>query len=417
MEDELDEHLLAALQMQNEDTESMHADENLLAAQRMRFSEELAAEPERVDVTFPLPPPSHWTLPPVASTSQERSLQPARSEPLVGLRDAREQETEARRRLYKLKREMTMAKSESALRSSHERRRALAPSPEADRSKAPVMMDAPRASDEAVREVAALLHVRMRQIGSESAGGERKHDSWFKLFKHMDDDGSGKVAYVEFEGLVRQELLLTPKELPEPALKAVWVALDNDGSGSITVGEFGAFMRKGKGNEPSPLTWRAKVEAQKRASGDSVRAARRKQKGSSLLQEAAQAGLRASEPEVCMLSELMHASLREKFLAPSERSWFKLYKTVEAETLTLNPTPNPANPCPDPNPNPNPYQVEADGSGPASGVVTYEEFCRMVEQESYPTSNSNSNPNPDLAPHPNTLTLTLSLIPHPKPDP
>ena len=244
MEDELDEHLLAALQMQN-DAESMHADEHLLAAQRMRFSEELAAEPERVDVTFPLPPPSHWTLPPVASTSHERSLQSARSEPLGGLRDAREQETEARRRLYKLKREMTMAKSESALRSSHERRRASAPSPEAGRLKAPVMVDAPRAGAEAVRELAALMTIRMRQIGSESAGGERKHDSWFKLFKHMDDDGSGKVAYAEFEGLVRQELLLTPKELPEPALKAVWVALDNDGSGSISVGEFGAFMRKG----------------------------------------------------------------------------------------------------------------------------------------------------------------------------
>ena len=102
------------------------------------------------------------------------------------------------------------------------------------------------------------MHMRMRQIGSESAGGERKHDSWFKLFKHMDDDGSGKVAYVEFEGLVRQELLLTPKELPEPALKAVWVALDNDCSGHISVGEFGAFMRKGepvqdKARRPSPL--------------------------------------------------------------------------------------------------------------------------------------------------------------------
>merc|ERR1719469_750923 len=108
----------------------------------------------------------------------------------------------------------------------------------------------PRASGEAVREVAVLLHVRMRQIGSESAGGERKeHDSWFKLFKHMDDDGSGKVAYLEFEGLVREELLLTTKELPEPALKAVWAALDDDNSGSISVGEFGAFMRKGKSNE------------------------------------------------------------------------------------------------------------------------------------------------------------------------
>ena len=211
----------------------------------MRFSEELAAEPERVDGTFPLPPPSHSTLPPVATTSPER-LQHARSEPLGSLRDAREQETEARRRLYRLKRELTLAKSESALRAVHERKRASTPSPEADRLKPPVLVDVPRASAEAVREVAALLTVRMRQMGSESAGGERRHDSWFKLFKHMDDDGSGKVAYVEFEGLVRHELQLTPKELPEAALKAVWVALDSDGSGHISVGEFGAFMRKGE---------------------------------------------------------------------------------------------------------------------------------------------------------------------------
>ena len=99
--------LHAALQVQI-DTEP-HADEDVLAAQRIRFSEELAAEPERMDATFPLPPPSHSTLPPVATTSPER-LQHARSEPLGSLRDAREQETEARRRLYRLKRELTLAK-------------------------------------------------------------------------------------------------------------------------------------------------------------------------------------------------------------------------------------------------------------------------------------------------------------------
>ena len=65
----------------------------------------------------------------------------------------------------------------------------------------------------------------------------------------------------------------------------------------------------------------------------------------------------------------MHASLREKFLEPSERSWFKLYKTVEA-----------------------------DGSGPASGVVTYEEFCRMVEQEPCPISNPRPHPKPSPKP-------------------
>ena len=81
-----------------------------------------------------------------------------------------------------------------------------------------------------------------------------------------------------------QLLLSSDREAHEMALLGVWLALDRDGSGHISVGEFGAFMRKGKSNEPAPLTWRAKVEAQKRASGDSVRAARRKAKSSSLLQ-------------------------------------------------------------------------------------------------------------------------------------
>ena len=119
-----------------------------------------------------------------------------------------------------------------------------------------------------VQRLSAAMHRRMRELQGEvrsprgemqgkmqSAEAERvttardhpgTHRSWFKLFRHMDDDGSGKVAYVEFEGLVRHELQLTPKELPEAALKAVWLALDRDGSGHISVGEFGAFMRKGE---------------------------------------------------------------------------------------------------------------------------------------------------------------------------
>ena len=45
--------------------------------------------------------------------------------------------------------------------------------------------------------------------------------------------------------MVREELLLGEKELPEKQLKRVWLALDDDGSGSLKVGEFGAFMSLG----------------------------------------------------------------------------------------------------------------------------------------------------------------------------
>jgi hypothetical protein len=61
----------------------------------------------------------------------------------------------------------------------------------------------------------------------------------------MDDDGSGLISYKEFAGMVREELLLSHKELPEKVLKKVWLALDDDGSGRLKVGEFGQFMNLG----------------------------------------------------------------------------------------------------------------------------------------------------------------------------
>ena len=81
--------------------------------------------------------------------------------------------------------------------------------------------------------------------------------SWFKLFRHMDDDDSGRITYAELAGLVREELKLSPRELPEVSLKAVWAALDRDGSGFLNAGEFGAFMRRGEregaeGEKPPP---------------------------------------------------------------------------------------------------------------------------------------------------------------------
>ena len=67
----------------------------------------------------------------------------------------------------------------------------------------------------------------------------------FKLFRHMDDDKSGKITYREFSGLCREELKMTKADTPDLELQGAWNALDDDDSGFITAGEFGPFMRSG----------------------------------------------------------------------------------------------------------------------------------------------------------------------------
>ena len=54
----------------------------------------------------------------------------------------------------------------------------------------------------------------MHELFSTVHNGIPSKVSWFRLFKHMDDDGSGLISFKEFEGMVREELLLGEKELP-----------------------------------------------------------------------------------------------------------------------------------------------------------------------------------------------------------
>ena len=64
--------------------------------------------------------------------------------------------------------------------------------------------------------------------------------SWFKLFKFMDSDGSGRVTYEEVRDMVRSEeggLRLGEDKLPDARLQSLWRALDDDASGYITVKE------------------------------------------------------------------------------------------------------------------------------------------------------------------------------------
>ena len=74
--------------------------------------------------------------------------------------------------------------------------------------------------------------------------------SWVKLYKHMDQAGTGRITYSEMVAMVRDELQFSPKELPSSVLRSVWAALDTASIGFIIVGDFGAFMRRGEGEGP-----------------------------------------------------------------------------------------------------------------------------------------------------------------------
>jgi Ca2+-binding EF-hand superfamily protein len=151
----------------------------------------------------------------------------------------------------------------------------------------------------------------------------------------MDDDGSGKISYIELAGMVREELALGLEELPEATIKKVWLALDKDGSGWMTAGEFGAFMRKGQhainSNRP---TWRQKAEAAKRAEADALRARMDSINHQDIKREMKREKS-ATPEEVRALSQRLSTKLTELIPDRRERSWFKLFKHMDDDSSGL----------------------------------------------------------------------------------
>ncbi len=86
--------------------------------------------------------------------------------------------------------------------------------------------DEPRASEEELVDISILLNEAQRSIVP-----HWETPSWFKLFRHVDSDGSGLISYDEFAHMARVDLKLSEEQLSETKMKAVWLALDEDGSG------------------------------------------------------------------------------------------------------------------------------------------------------------------------------------------
>ena len=94
-------------------------------------------------------------------------------------------------------------------------------------------------------ETLAALATRFHQVLAQQVTDPSKR-SWIKLFKHMDENGTGTITFTELASMIRDELHLSPQELGEKALQEVWAALDDKKNGFITAGIFGQFMRRGE---------------------------------------------------------------------------------------------------------------------------------------------------------------------------
>ena len=157
---------------------------------------------------------------------------------LAFLSDARSREFELRKRLVYLNRLLDMRGAGAARELYKEKQRAAGIAARVEKDKifhrdvAASMVNEPRASQDDVTEISALLNVAQRKIVP-----AWESPSWFKLFKYIDTDGSGLIAYDEFAAMIRDVLRLSTRALPEPRLKALWLALDTDCSGHLSSGE------------------------------------------------------------------------------------------------------------------------------------------------------------------------------------
>ena len=176
------------------------------------------------------------------------------------------------------------------------------------------------ASEEEIAELSRRLNAQMRAME-----GDPLKRSWYKLFKFMDVDDSGQVTYSELEHMVRGELMqLGEASLPEEKLKRLWKALDDDGSGYVTTKEFGYFMKKGEA-ESQGETWKMRHLTARRKEKQAVDRKLNQEKD-------LMAGVQpAGEEEVASLSRRFNEEMMKLFDVPgaSSAAWFKLFSFMD----------------------------------------------------------------------------------------
>jgi Ca2+-binding EF-hand superfamily protein len=100
--------------------------------------------------------------------------------------------------------------------------------------------------DDEMDKLSSFLNLRMSELRT------MRHVGWFKFFKELDSDHSGRISYEELATGLREQLQLTEEILPEVKIQGMWKRLDDDASGFISAGEFIRFSKRGAHTTPAP---------------------------------------------------------------------------------------------------------------------------------------------------------------------
>ena len=179
----------------------------------------------------------HPKVPP----TQRHALDPAQEEAAAA-------ELEAKRRVFKLRKQLAEARTLQAsvrIEEKNYQRWRDVREETAQLKKGALgagsALDVPAATDEEVGKVSAAM---MFQLAKMEVDPSKR--AWYKLFKAMDENGDGHITFDELMVLIRKTVKLSEEDLSEKAVSAVWHSIDLDGNGWIDAGEFGRFFRLGE---------------------------------------------------------------------------------------------------------------------------------------------------------------------------
>lgn len=102
------------------------------------------------------------------------------------------------------------------------------------------LRDVPAANKDEVAAFSVEFNQKMKRI-------LLPHEQeWYRIYKQVDTDRSGRISIDEFTMIVRGTLKYGVAQLTNVKLQGLWKGLDEDNSGWLSAGEFGKFMKLGE---------------------------------------------------------------------------------------------------------------------------------------------------------------------------